>query len=141
MATNSQRQAAFKAKMRRSGKKQIAIWVDPAQEVAIVAFLAGTDALPVTAPAPRVSHPPRIRKRRDTREAWQIKNDEVWEAHRTEITQRYVKGQKPSEIAAWLHTIGLVGTGATMNVYIQRFRFIWRRPDVVDLCGTGTRER
>ncbi len=120
MATNSQRQAAFKAKVRRSGKKQIAIWVDPAQEAAIVAFLAGTDALPVTAPAPRVSHPPRIRKRRDTREAWQIKNDELWETHRTEITRRYAAGQKPSQIAAWLNTLGFTGSGATLNGYLKR---------------------
>ena len=50
MATNAERQAAFKAKMRQAGKKQIAIWVDPAQQAAIVAFLAGTGELTVTGP-------------------------------------------------------------------------------------------
>ena len=119
MATNAQRQAAFKAKMRLAGKKQIAIWVDPAQQAAIVAFLAGTGALPVAAPPLRVSHPPRIKKKRDTREAWQIKNDELWETHRTDITRRYAAGQKPSQIAAWLNTLGFTGSGATLNGYIN----------------------
>lgn len=41
MGTNAQRQAAFKARMRQAGKKQIAIWVDTQQETAIGAFLAG----------------------------------------------------------------------------------------------------
>ncbi|MEP7371200.1 MAG: hypothetical protein ABI659_03130 [Nitrosospira sp.] len=121
MATNAQRQATFKAKMRQAGKKQIAIWVDPAQQAAITAFLAGTGELPVTAPPLRVIHPPRIRKKRDTREAWQIKNDTVWGAHRTEITRRYAAGQKPSQIAAWLNALGFVGSGATLNGYIKRF--------------------
>ena len=121
MATNTERQAAYKAKMRQAGKKQIAIWVDPAQQAAIVAFLAGAGELPVTAPPLRVIHPPRIRKKRDTREAWQIKNDEVWDAHRTEITRRYAVGEKPSQIAAWLTTLGFTGSGATLNGYIKRF--------------------
>ena len=41
MATNAQRQAAFKAKMREAGKKQMTIWADPGQQAAIMAFLAG----------------------------------------------------------------------------------------------------
>ncbi len=45
MATNAERQAAYKAKMRQTGKKQIAVWVDPAQQAAIMAFLAGTGEL------------------------------------------------------------------------------------------------
>ena len=110
MATNAERQTAFKAKMRHAGKKQIAIWVNPAQEAAIVAFLAGTGELPVTAPPLRVTHPPRIKKKRNTREAWQIKNDELWEAHRTEILKRLIAGQMPSEIAAWFNTLGFTGS-------------------------------
>jgi hypothetical protein len=74
MATNAQRQAAYKAKMRLAGKKQITIWADPAQQAAIVAFLAGTGELPVTDPRLTVLYPPRIKKKRDTREVWQIKN-------------------------------------------------------------------
>jgi 23S rRNA G2445 N2-methylase RlmL len=119
MATNAERQAAFKAKMRQAGKKQIAIWVDPAQQAAIVAFLAGTGELPVTASSLSVTHPPQIKKKRDTREAWQIKNDELWETHRTEFTRRYAAGQKPSQIAAWLNTLGFTGSGATLNGYIK----------------------
>ena len=48
-------------------------------------------------------------------------NDAVWEAHRTEITQRYAAGHKPSAIAAWLNTPGFVGYGAALNGYIKRF--------------------
>ena len=120
MATNTERQATFKAKMRQAGKKQITVWVDPAQQTAITAYLAGTEKLLVTTPPPKIDPPRKIKKKRDLREAWQIKNDEVWEAHRTEITQRYVAGQKPTEIAAWLHALGFVGSGATLNGYIKR---------------------
>lgn len=107
--------------MRLAGKKQMTIWADPAQQAAIVAFLAGTGELPVTAPQLRVIHPPRIKKKRDNREAWQIKNDEVWDAHRTEITRRYAAGEKLSQIAAWLNKLGFTGSGATLNGYIKRF--------------------
>lgn len=122
MATNAERQAAFKAKMRQAGKKQMTIWADPEQLAAIMAFLAGTDSLPVmTLPSRRVPLPAasRGRKKRDTREAWQIKNDELWETHRTEITRRYAAGQKPSQIAAWLNTLGFTGSGATLNGYLK----------------------
>ena len=119
MATNAQRQSTYKAKMRQAGKKQMTVWADPAQQAAIVAFLAGTGELPVTAPQLRVIHPPRIKKKRDRREAWQIKNDELWETQRTEITRRYAAGQKPSQIAAWLNTLGFTGSGVTLNGYIN----------------------
>lgn len=39
--TNQERQAAFKAKMRKLGKRQATIWVDPAQHEAITAYLQG----------------------------------------------------------------------------------------------------
>ncbi len=120
MATNTERQAAFKAKMRQAGKKQIAIWVDPAEQAAILAFLVGAGELSVKTPLLRVAHSPRIRKKRDTREARQKNNDELWEAHRTEITQRYAAGQKPSQIATWLNTLGFTGSGATLNGYLKR---------------------
>ena len=123
MATNAERQAAFKAKMRQAGKKQIAIWVDPAQKAAVVAFLAGMGSLPVT-PAPSrpvrpLASPGKIRKKRDTREAWQIENDRLWETHHTEIKRRHTAGQKPSEIAAWFNTLGFTGSGATLNGYLK----------------------
>ncbi len=121
MATNAQRQAAFKEKMRQAGKKQITIWVDPEQQAVITALLAGMEKLLVTTLRPKIDLPRKIKKKRDTREVWQIKNDAVWEAHRTEITQRYAAGHKPSVIAAWLNTLGFVGSGATLNGYIKRF--------------------
>jgi hypothetical protein len=127
MGTNAQRQAAFKARMRQAGKKQIAIWVDPRQEAAITAFLAGATPLPVTSgPFPsgrpiRLSASPRnTRKKRDTREPWQIRNDELWETHHAEIQKRHAAGQKPSGIAAWLNTLGFTGSGATLNGYLKR---------------------
>ena len=123
MVTNAERQAAFKVKMRQAGKKQMTIWADPGQQAAIMAFLAGTGSLPVmTLPSRRVRLPAasRGRKKRDTREAWQIKNDELWETHRTEITRRYAAGLKPSQIAAWLITLGFTGSGATLNGYLKR---------------------
>lgn len=123
MATNAQRQAAFKAKMRRAGKKQIAIWVDPAQEAAIAAFLAGKESLPVTSALSRPirlpASPDRARKKRDTREAWRVRNDELWEAHQAEIRTRRAAGQKPSEIAVWLNTLGFTGSGGTLNGYLK----------------------
>lgn len=125
MATNAERQAAFKAKMRQAGKKQIAIWVNPAQQAAIVAFLAGTGELAVTAPPLRVTHPPRIKKKRDIREAWQIKNDELWEACRDEVLKRLIAGQMPGEIAAWFNTLGFTGSGATLNGHIKNDRECW----------------
>ena len=125
MATNAERQAAFKAKMRQAGKKQIAIWVDPGQQAAIVAFLAGTGELPVTASPLRVTHPPRIKKKHDTRETSQIKNDELWEAPRAEILQRLIAGQIPGKIAAWFYTLGFTGSGASLNGHIKNDRECW----------------
>lgn len=107
--------------MRQARKKQITVWIDPAQQAAITAYLAGTQKLLVTTPRPKVDRPRKIQKKRGLCEAWQLKNDAVWEAHRTEITQRYVAGQKPTEIAAWLNALGFVGSGATLNGYIKHF--------------------
>ena len=45
---------------------------------------------------------------------------QVWETHRTEITRRYAAGQIASPIAAWLATLGFIGSGATLNGYIRR---------------------
>lgn len=39
---NKDRQAAFKQKMRDTGMRQVSIWVDPCQEQAVKALLAGT---------------------------------------------------------------------------------------------------
>ncbi|GAB1720383.1 MAG: hypothetical protein NTAFB09_21140 [Nitrosospira sp.] len=126
MGTNAQRQAAFKARMRQAGKKQIAIWVDPQQEAAITAFLAGATPLPVTPEPSRPGRPIRLpvasrnpRKKRDTREPWQIRNDELWETHHADIRARRAAGQKPSEIAAWLNTLGFTGSGGTLNGYLN----------------------
>jgi hypothetical protein len=126
MGTNAQRQADFKARMRQAGKKQIAIWVDPQQEAAIGAFLAGAAPLPVTSGPSRLERPIRLsasprkpRKKRDTREPWQIRNDELWETHHVEIRTRRAAGQKPSEIAAWLNTLGFTGSGGTLNGYLN----------------------
>ena len=65
MATNAERQAAFKAKMRQAGKKQMTIWADPGQQAAIMAFL-GTGSLPVmTLPSRPVRLPAASRGRRN----------------------------------------------------------------------------
>jgi hypothetical protein len=126
MGTNAQRQAAFKARMRQADKKQIAIWVDPQQEAAITAFLAGAAPLQVTFGPPPPDRPVRLstssrksRKKRDTREPWQIRNDELWETHHAEIRAKRAAGQKPSEIAAWLNTLGFTGSGGTLNGYLN----------------------
>jgi hypothetical protein len=123
MGTNAQRQAAFKARKRQAGKKQIAIWVDPQQEAAITAFLAGAASLPVTSEPSRPGRPIRLpaasRKKRGTREPWQIRNDELWETHHADIRARRAAGQKPSEIAAWLNTLGFTGSGGTLNGYLN----------------------
>ncbi len=126
MGTNAQRQAAFKARMRQAGKKQIAIWVDPQQEATISAFLAGAALLPVTSVSPLPDRPVRLpasprkpHKKRDTREPWQIRNDELWETHHAEIRAKRAAGQKPSEIAAWLNMLGFTGSGGTLNGYLN----------------------
>jgi hypothetical protein len=128
MGTNAQRQAAFKARMRQAGKKQIAIWVDPQQEATITAFLAGVAPLPVTPeplqhdrPIHLATSPRKPRKKRDPREPWQIRNNELWEAHHVEIRERRAAGQKSSEIAAWLNTLGFTGSGATLNSYLNSY--------------------
>lgn len=127
MATNAEIQAAFKAKMRQAGKQQIAIWVTPEQKAAIKVYLESGDRLLVmTPPVPLLPFPssPIIsgkakKKKRDTREAWQIRNDELWQAHRDEVRRRIAMGQKPSEVATWLNTLGFTGSGATLNGYIK----------------------
>jgi hypothetical protein len=112
--------------MRQADKKQIAIWVDPQQEAAITAFLAGAAPLQVTFGPPPPDRPVRLstssrksRKKRDTREPWQIRNDELWETHHAEIRAKRAAGQKPSEIAAWLNTLGFTGSGGTLNGYLN----------------------
>lgn len=51
MSTNAERQAAFKARMKAEGKRQLTVWVTPAQAAAIRAYLEG-EPLPVTQPQP-----------------------------------------------------------------------------------------
>ena len=41
------------------------------------------------------------------------------DARYTEITRRYAAGQEPSQIAAWLNTLGFTGSGVTPNGYIK----------------------
>lgn len=50
MTTNAQRQAAFKARMRSQGKRQITVWVTDAQAQAIKTYLEGHQSLPETPP-------------------------------------------------------------------------------------------
>jgi hypothetical protein len=59
------------------------------------------------------------KKKRDTREALRIRNDVLWEAHQAEIKAWRAAGQKPSEIAAWLNTLGFTGSGGTLNGYLK----------------------
>ena len=59
----------------QAGKKQIAIWVNLVQQAAIVAFLAGTGRATRNGSPIEGDHPARIKKKSDTREAWQIRND------------------------------------------------------------------
>ena len=41
------------------------------------------------------------------------------DARYTEITRRYAAGQEPSQIAAWLNTLGFTDSGVTPNGYIK----------------------
>lgn len=122
MSTNAQRQATFRKKMQQAGKNQLLVWVDPAQRAAILAFLA-EGAFPVANPPSRPVRLPasqgKTRKKRDAREAWQIRNDELWALHQAEIRRRHAAGEKPSEIAAWFNTLGFTGSGATLNGYLR----------------------
>jgi hypothetical protein len=53
MTTNQSRQAAFKARMRAAGLRQITIWVTPEQAIQIKALIAGSapDSAPAAAPS------------------------------------------------------------------------------------------
>lgn len=108
--------------MQQAGKNQLLVWVDPAQRAAILAFLA-EGAFPVANPPSRPVRLPasqgKTRKKRDAREAWQIRNDELWALHQAEIRRRHAAGEKPSEIAAWFNTLGFTGSGATLNGYLR----------------------
>ena len=46
------------------------------------------------------------------------KNREIFEARQAEIRARLAAGEKPTQIAGWLNTLGFVGTGATVNGFL-----------------------
>jgi hypothetical protein len=119
MATNAERQASFKTKMRQAGKKQVTLWVDPTQQAAIKTLLINGETLPVTIQPLRITRSGK-KKKRDNREAWQIANDDLWITHKREIEQRRQRGEKPSIIATWLNTLGFAGDGATLNGYLKQ---------------------
>ena len=46
------------------------------------------------------------------------KNREIFEARQAEIRARLAAGDKPTQIAGWLNSLGFVGTGATVNGFL-----------------------
>ncbi len=46
------------------------------------------------------------------------KNREIFEARQAEIPARLAAGDKPTQIAGWLNSLGFVGTGATVNGFL-----------------------
>lgn len=72
----------------------------------------------------------RKRKRRPSRaipdnlakvsDARREKNAPIFEEHLAEITARLDAGEKPSEVAAWLNTMGFEGNGATLNGLLKK---------------------
>ena len=79
-------------------------WVTQAEAERIRALLGDE---PITR-----QHPAR-RKRRKI-DPVQEKNREIFEARPVDIRARLATGAKPTQIAGWLHTVGFVGTGATV---------------------------
>ena len=86
-------------------------WVTQAQAERIRAVLGA-----VTYPAPAPS-----RRKRRKLDPVQEKNREIFEARQAEIRARLAAGEKPTQIAGWLHTLGFVGTGATVNGFFNAF--------------------
>lgn len=48
-------------------------------------------------------------------------NQIVVDAHREQVQQMRIAGNKPNEIAAWLQKFGFAGSGATLNGYLRSF--------------------
>lgn len=54
-------------------------------------------------------------------EARRERNKPFFEEHMEEITARIDAGEKPSEVAKWLNTLGFDGDGATLNGLLRKF--------------------
>lgn len=102
----AERQAKRRAKLKAKGRVLIHQWVTRAEAERIKALLGGAAAY--HAPAP-----PR-RKRRKLDPVAES-NRKIFEARQAEIRERLATGEKPTQIALWLNTLGFVGTGATVN--------------------------
>lgn len=53
-------------------------------------------------------------------EAKRERNTPIFEEYLDEITARIDAGKKPSELAAWLNTLGFEGDGATLNGLLRK---------------------
>ncbi|MDQ3565043.1 MAG: hypothetical protein M3436_13185 [Pseudomonadota bacterium] len=106
----AERQANRRAKLRGLGNVLVHVWVTPKHAERIKALLDGD----VTHHAPAPS-----RRKRRKLDPVQEKNREIFEARQVEIRARIKAGEKPSAIAAWLNTLGFVGTGATLNGFLR----------------------
>lgn len=51
----------------------------------------------------------------------QKKNREIFEMHQADIRARLAAGEKATQIAGWLNTVGFVGTDATVNGFLDAF--------------------
>ena len=107
----AERQAKRRAKLKTKGKVLFQAWVTQAQAERIRALLGD-----VTYHAPAPS-----RRKRRKLDPVQEKNREIFEARQAEIRARLATGEKPTQIAGWLNTLGFVGTGATVNGFFNAF--------------------
>lgn len=117
--TNAEKQARYRARKRAEGMTKLPAYATPEQAAQIRAYLRG-GVLPVTRNGTVTYHAPApSRRKRRKLDPVQEKNRQIFDAHRAEIRRRLSAGKKPSAIAAWLNTLGFVGTGATLNGFLK----------------------
>jgi hypothetical protein len=105
----AERQAKRRAKLKTKGKVLFQAWVTQAQAERLRALLSDVTYHP---PAPS-------RRKRRKVDPVQEKNRGIFEARQAEIRARLATGEKPTQIARWLNTLGFVGTGATVNGFFN----------------------
>lgn len=112
----AERQTRRREKLKAAGKILFQMWVSQDEAVRLKAVLAGGNvtyhALPPS-PTFRTARPAKRKRRRI--DPVQEKNLEIFERNIAKINSRLAGGKKPSEVAAWLNSLGFVGSGATLN--------------------------
>lgn len=114
--SQAERQTRRREKLKAAGKILFQAWVSQDEAVRLKAMLDGgivTYHAPPSSPAFRTAKPAKRKRRRV--DPVQEKNREIFERNIAKIRSRLTGGKKASEVAAWLNSLGFVGSGATLN--------------------------